>query len=508
MRSTVFAAVRVLVVAVLWCGLARADVVHLKDGRTVEGQITARTDSELTVKTDFGTIVVPMSTVASIEEKRTPAQELVTRRAALPSGDAAGLYELAIWARDQQLVPESRTLLRDVLALVPDHALANEALGRVKVESGWLEPADVPAYVKAHEAEKKAAGLLWQDGRWLPEAEAMARRGFVRAHDAWVPRRQGETTLLVEQLQGLAIPLAASSGEFITLFCDLPPEQATRLVASLDEIVRDLLLRWPPTEAERKALTSYDIPVIVPPTLGAMGKLLDSEALVPYGLTASLRDKYRTARGFMLSAPRPLIGLVAHGEGLAASGDEELGRTGALAHQLGRLLVQRFKNGARTPGWVENGMAAFYESAVTQNRTLTLTSKGREPGARDGDLFLPDWEDVPNWLRSLQDEHVLEDLGSLDTFLSRRAGDMNSREVGVGWSLLRFLFEHHPDELLAYVRVFDTGPDSTGKLAPALHKQAWVAAFAEDLQDVQRSWEAWVLQQQGMQPPQLLSRPH
>jgi ABC-type sugar transport system ATPase subunit len=48
---------------------AAADIIHYKHGRMLEGRIVSRTATELTVETEFGTIKVPMSKVASIEEK-------------------------------------------------------------------------------------------------------------------------------------------------------------------------------------------------------------------------------------------------------------------------------------------------------------------------------------------------------------------------------------------------------------------------------------------------------
>jgi len=508
MRTTSKLAVRMLAVIALLPCLARADIVHFKDGRTLEGTISARTATEITVTTEFGKVVVPLSKVKRIEEKRTAAQELAVRRAALPAGDAAALFELALWARDSDLAADSRALMREVVALVPDHSLANEALGRLKVDGLWLDPGDVEAYVREHEAERRLAGLLWNDGSWQPEAQVMRQRGFVRVHEAWVARRPGETTLLLEDLASIDIPLRATVGTYVTLYSELLPESAEALVFNLDNVVKDLLQRFPPDETELASLTRYDIPVLALPNLDAVARLMDSDILVHYGASVSFRERFRASRGFSLYFPRPLIGLVAHGENLELAGDEDLGRLGFVTHQLAHVLLQRLKSGARAPGWVEAGLAAFYEGAVTQYATITITSFARGADNAALDPFVKDWEDYTHWNENLQQPKLVEQAGRLAPLMSQRVEELDSREIGVSWSVVTFLMQQHADELRAYLRAYDSSPDAAGKDSPLLHKAAWQASFGEEVEQVQRAWQSWAQQQPPILiPPRLLSLP-
>ncbi len=508
MRITPILAIRVLTVVVLLSCLARADVIHYKDGRTLEGTISARTATDITVTTEFGKVVVPLSKVARIEEKRTAAQEFAARRADVPAGDAAALFELALWARDNGLVADSRALLREVIALVPDHSLANESLGRVKVGDRWLDPAEVEEYVKQHEAEQRAAGLLWEDGGWQPEAQVMRQRGFIRVHDEWIARRPGETTLLLEDMAAIDIPLTATSGTYVTLFSELNTDAAEALVYNLDLVVKDLLLRFTPDEAGMKSLLRYDIPVIALPDLDAVGRLMDSDILVGYGASNSFRERFRASRGFTLYWPRPLIGLVAHGENFELAGDEDLGRLGSVTHQLAHVLLQRLKGGARTPGWFEAGLAAFYEGAVTQHATITITSFARNADNEAIDPFVKGWEDFIHWHENLMRPTLAAQAGRLAPLMSQPVEDLDSMEIGVSWSVLRFLMEQHADELGAYLLAYDATPEASGKEPPMLHRIAWQASFGEELDDVQRAWQAWAEQQPPiLLPPRLLSLP-
>lgn len=107
-RSPVIAAGLTLAALLLLGAPAGADIIHYKDGRTLEGVIVARTDKQITVKTDFGTLDILLSKVASIEEKLTPEQELAAQRATVADDDAAALYQLARWASDHKLRKQAR----------------------------------------------------------------------------------------------------------------------------------------------------------------------------------------------------------------------------------------------------------------------------------------------------------------------------------------------------------------------------------------------------------------
>jgi hypothetical protein len=82
---------------------ARADVLTLKDGRTIEGEIIRRTSDELELKIQYGSIVVRAKDVVKIEKKLTPAQELEERQRLLGPDDASGRVELARFCLDRDL---------------------------------------------------------------------------------------------------------------------------------------------------------------------------------------------------------------------------------------------------------------------------------------------------------------------------------------------------------------------------------------------------------------------
>ena len=167
---------------------ARADVVVLSDGETVEGVVTEVGD-EVRVQLDFGVVSFPKSEVKTIRRSQTALHQFLAREAALRRGQVDEALALARWAKGQGLETQARGLYRQVLAERPDNEEARLALGYRQHEGRWL---DEDAYLQA-------TGHVKRDGRWMRPEEAAAlraeereRREARRQRDAELARRQAE----------------------------------------------------------------------------------------------------------------------------------------------------------------------------------------------------------------------------------------------------------------------------------------------------------------------------
>ncbi len=471
---------------------AAADIIHYKDGRKLEGVITARTATEITVDTAFGTITVELSKIARIEEKTTPAQELAKRRAEIADDDAPALFQLAEWASEQDLRREARKLWREVIDADPGHRQANERLGRVEVEGVWMEPDEVDAYLEKVADEKRAQGLLYHEGEWLPEAEVMEKRGFVRYRDAWVPRREAETRQAVEDLAALDIEVAAVAGEFVTVFTSaLDEEEIDSLIYDLDAMVEDFPERLGLDEVQRAQVLRYDVPIFVLPDQET------SDRMVAGGFTrrfvhddAALED-WIGERAYGLQWPRPLLVLV-DGRWLDVTGERDVTRRGLLSHQLAELLVERVKGSRDAPGWAKAGLGAWYEGVTNYWSTVTLTSERELEESNRHVLWVAGWENFPEWRDRLREEGVHSNLGTIRAVMSRSASSYTSKDVGVCWSLVDFLLDRHATEFSDYLRVYDS--EGAEERDPRrLHERAWERAFASTPDELQREWTSWAL---------------
>jgi len=188
---------RILVVvasALVLVAVARADIVKLKDGRKLEGEIIEESSLEVKLKMRFGTQSFPRSEIASIERKKTDAQELEERKNALREGDADGRFQLMRWAERQGLRREAKELLNEVLRLDPDHAGAREANGQKKVDGKWIDAAEADVLLAGREEDAlRAKGYVLHEGQWRsPEEMQKIRLGFVLHDDVWVTPEEKE----------------------------------------------------------------------------------------------------------------------------------------------------------------------------------------------------------------------------------------------------------------------------------------------------------------------------
>lgn len=147
---------------------ARADIVELANGRTLEGKVV-REGGKIRVET-------PGRAAAEFDEADvkqvlpgTWRDEYARRRAGLPAGDGEAHYRLAAWCATTNLGEEYAAELRETLKLVPAHAFARqrlEALERRAAEAeARAKPAEAvpePAAKKPEEGQAKAAPAIHQ----------------------------------------------------------------------------------------------------------------------------------------------------------------------------------------------------------------------------------------------------------------------------------------------------------------------------------------------------------
>ncbi len=117
---------------------AIGDVLTLKTGGTIEGEIVKQDESGYTVRTVLGTMHVARSSVVSVTPSETPFAEYRERKAKI--GDTArDHFELAQWCADRKMHAERRQHLERAIELDPDFAPARTALGYVRVGGIWVD---------------------------------------------------------------------------------------------------------------------------------------------------------------------------------------------------------------------------------------------------------------------------------------------------------------------------------------------------------------------------------
>lgn len=164
---------------VLACSvLARADVVRLKSGGSVEGVIIRQTKTQVVVQTNSGgKVTLRLADVASIERKPSAFQVYRDMLAKLSDDDADGHYSLGLWCQEHRLFRQAREQFEKAVAINPNHRGAREKLGHVLLDGRWVTKAEA----------MKANGFVRHEGEWLT-AEQVAEKKNRQAAVAWVGR--------------------------------------------------------------------------------------------------------------------------------------------------------------------------------------------------------------------------------------------------------------------------------------------------------------------------------
>jgi hypothetical protein len=182
-----------------------ADDVFLKGAGQVSGRILSRTATSLEIDVGAGTVTVPLDRVERIQEGRSALDDYHDRASRLSAGDGEGWLALARWASGQGLATQAEQAYRKVLAMAPDDAEANQALGRVQLggrwvteeesyrargyvefEGDWVTPAEQQAILKTREAEQRQR----ESEARAQEAEARASEAEARAKEAEAARQE------------------------------------------------------------------------------------------------------------------------------------------------------------------------------------------------------------------------------------------------------------------------------------------------------------------------------
>jgi predicted esterase len=134
----------VLIILVLFASAALADIIHMKDGTKIEGEVVAESEDSITVRSQNGTVELAKSRIERIEKKKLPQEVYKEKVASIVANDAEGHYLLALWCKEKGLEEEYATELRKVIEINPDHAAARRRLGYKRERGKWIKEGGEP----------------------------------------------------------------------------------------------------------------------------------------------------------------------------------------------------------------------------------------------------------------------------------------------------------------------------------------------------------------------------
>lgn len=143
--------------------LVCADVVELKNGGTLRGEVVRNTElprSVMAVESPWGPIVIDKREIQKLVTE-SPSLSEYRRRAPAVSDSVESQLALAMWCRDHGLGDQLRQHLERVIDLDPNHQQARSLLGYQKIDGVWKTRDDLLA----------ARGLIRFDGDFRTQQE-------------------------------------------------------------------------------------------------------------------------------------------------------------------------------------------------------------------------------------------------------------------------------------------------------------------------------------------------
>ncbi|MCE9584236.1 MAG: hypothetical protein K8T20_17255 [Planctomycetes bacterium] len=180
--------------------IAGADVLHMKNGATMDGRAVTEEGEEFAFKlSGGGQVQVKRADVDWIEWSSVESAKAEFDKRRKPATLAAFL-DAGAWAKFHGMSDQAQDAFMAAIKLDPQNAAANEGLGRKKFADKWVtddEYRKLTGHVKvgsrwvtADEKNRMDAGWEWVDGKLVSPDDAKRAKGLMEYEGKWVTKKE------------------------------------------------------------------------------------------------------------------------------------------------------------------------------------------------------------------------------------------------------------------------------------------------------------------------------
>ena len=502
----------------LLSGSLSADILHMRDGRRIEGQIVEETALKVRIKTGFGVLEFKPAEIESIERKKSKLQEFEERWEAATNAD--NFFALGEWAQAKRMRKQAKRAMRRAVALDPQHKGANIALGLVEYRGEWMRPeVRDERMARDHEKQMRERGLVLYKQRWVTLAEAQQlEKGLVLHEGEWMTVEVAQQAQGLEEFDGGWIPraeavarqsarvVAQHAGEEFRLFIDHQALVAGPLKNSeLKSIGAGLVLgrAWyaeifgpaPGLELLGGRLAEF---YVFPRGSGAYAASIEPLSKLTETLPEGWLPVARESLGFWWSDPFTL-------SSARQSHRSFDGLQGHCYHHWGHMLLnRRGYDGRLLPPWYDEGLASLVEfhthgrNAVFCRAQTTLSTGTNAARATLG--FDPKLVREGKWREALRQALEENRVASILKLSQLDFSDLTVLDIATSMGICEWLASHGEKALPLFHGVLR-------KLAPKVplriilsagkrgevYDQAFRAATGKSWREADKSWRQWFL---------------
>lgn len=499
---------------------AAADVLHMKDGRRVEGVVVEETDAVVRLRTRLGVLEFRRADIERIERKKSALEEFEERWAKAESGE--DFHALGLWAEERRMRKEAKRCMRRAVEVDPAHAAAHTWLGHVLHEGEWMAPEERDRRLReAERARRGAEGLVEYRGRWVtPEEKAKLEQGLVLHEGRWMSFEDAQRAQGLEEVEGRWIPraeaLALRSAAAAAARAEVPFERVTNREALVAGTLPEAVLRTI-ADGVLAGRAWFDAELGVEPGLALLaGRPAEFYVFAPAGtayeetvehfatLTPTLPEGWapvaRRAYGFFWTDP------------YAMSSARQAHRAvedvvGHCYHHWGHMLLGRLDyDGRLLPPWYEEAFASLLEFRVHEKNRVFCRARTQAPGGGTVSTGArrhvdPDLVRGGDWRAALR--AALEERQALafDRLQQLDFSDLEVIDIATGMGLLEWIDSRGDEALRRFHRALRAGAPKAparviqdGNERTALAERAFQEATGMGWREADRAWRAWFLE--------------
>jgi len=480
-----------IALSIFTAGSLFGDIIHFKNGKTLEGKVLKKDDKVVEFKTKFGTIKIERSRIEKIEIKTSVEEIFMKKVEELDHADAESIFELAMWCKENGKKKESRKYLKEAIKVDNQHDGANKEMGNVLLDGKWFNANELNKYKSAKAKRMKAQGYVLHNGQWAPESEVRREMGYVEWEGKWISRMEEYHHLGDRDIEKIfGYPMKITDSKHFTIRSKNGTEDYHQELLEYCELELDhFLMTFKPIPVESRIMLYYPIPIYILEDIDACALYIDSGYIKRYNPPKEELERYAPKTNFSIYFPRPLV-VLSEGRHLVGADDRHTSQIGFMSHHLGHILIRRFKRGGKVPGWVETGIAHYYEGMTNFHYTLSVCEYR---GYEDVEKWTSGWGNFKVWQKKLIDAKNHATLPTVKQLFALNIEKMNSMQMAKAWSVTTFLLEKYQTEFVWFIRRYFDNYRGEKKIG---QERAWEIAFDKITpQQIEKEWRNWIVQQ-------------
>jgi hypothetical protein len=155
------------------------DIVKMRNGSVFEGEIVGETEEQIQLKTKMGVVGLSREEIDTVERDVDLNAEFERRFADARTADE--FYKLGLWCEGYEHDSQAHRCYEKAVEIMPDHKASRIKLGHKEHHGKWFTE---------EEYNREVRGLVLHNGEWIPKADKeKLDAGFVKVDGKWVLRK-------------------------------------------------------------------------------------------------------------------------------------------------------------------------------------------------------------------------------------------------------------------------------------------------------------------------------